>query len=63
MHIHLSYLTSKIFKLFKNTTYNVQQAIFGPFYFALKIRFHEFSQWFKFDSKFNGDVQELQEKQ
>ena len=40
MHIHLSYFT---FKLFKNTTYNIQQAIFGPFYFALQIHFHKFS--------------------
>jgi len=34
IHIHLSYFTSKMFKLFKNTTYNIQQAIFGPLYFA-----------------------------
>jgi len=57
VHVHLSYFTSKICKLFKNTTYNIQLAIFGAFYFAFQIRFH------KFDSKFNIDIQELQEKQ
>jgi len=43
IHIHLSYFTSEIFKLFKNTTYNIQQAMFGLFYVALQIRFKEFN--------------------
>jgi len=29
--------------IFKNTTYNIQQAIFSQFYFALQIHFHKFS--------------------
>jgi len=33
--------------------YNIRRAIFGPFYFALQIRFHKVSQRFKFDRKFN----------
>jgi len=43
IHIHLLYFTSKIFKLFKNATYNVQLAVFSSFYFTLQIRFQKFS--------------------
>jgi len=36
--------------MFENTTYNIRQVIFSPFYFALQI------QWFKLDRKFNSFV-------
>jgi len=58
IHIHLSYFTSKIFRLFKNTTYNIKQAIFRSILFRLENLLPQI-QWFKF----NSGVQELQEKQ
>jgi len=42
IYIRLSYFTSKLFKLIKNTTYNIQQAVFSPFYVALQIHLHKF---------------------
>jgi len=32
-HFHYSYFTCKMFNLLKNTTYNILQTIFSPFYF------------------------------